>query len=204
MLRDFQEVWGDQIVCQQQVKVIGLLGPGEGLIEVWEQTDILRVWMPFAGNFLEATNNVLGLIGGSVIENDQAVWRAGLRRDRLQSGLQISFPVVNRNDRYQAARAAIGLGKGHGSSVIRSDSEDGLLYPGGFASRAARWFVVDFRAKGEMALAALRWGDEQFLLLMPETFLKMHQIFFEFTLVLAYQSCQLPQGHPFRIQVLSE
>ena len=114
----------DQML-QQQVKVIGLLGPGEGLIEVWEQTDILRVWMPFAGNVLEATNNVLGLIGGSVIENDQAVWRAGLRRDRLQSGLQISFPVVNRNDRYQAARAAIGLGKGHGSSVIRSDWRTG-------------------------------------------------------------------------------
>tara|TARA_Y100001934_G_C12292541_1_gene745580 strand:- start:1162 stop:1329 length:168 start_codon:yes stop_codon:yes gene_type:complete len=55
-----------------------------------------------------------------------------------------------------------------------------------------------------MALAALRWGDEQFLLLMPETFLKMHQIFFEFTLVLAYQPCQLPQGHPFRIQVMGE
>ena len=69
------------------------------MVEVLEKTDIIRVWMPFTGNVLEAANNVLGLIGGSVIENDQSVWRTGLRRDRLQGGLQVSFAIVNRNDR---------------------------------------------------------------------------------------------------------
>jgi len=79
------------------MQVTGIRRKFQGAIAIAEQAEVFGVPNPLAFDILERSHDLLGVIRGAIIEDNQPVWTKRLFRDRLQR-LPDKFPAIKNGD----------------------------------------------------------------------------------------------------------